>query len=317
MKWFQHQCDADENKKLRKIEKWGFTQGGEDGAMAATGRYWRLLEKLGKSEENTGKFEFEPGYDLELVADDLRCSPEYLTEFCNLLSQINAIDAHLWEEKREIVCPKLADRADEYYRKRAAKKQACQSETRQPPKTKPTISGQHPEKDPTISGHSPESNPIVSENTVNKHVHVHSQETPTIDNPLTEIRDTEIRDIDAQSHPKPPGGGNGDARPQIIFSCPHFEIDQEFFDALLQDFRGLNPEILHREIHKAADWITDNPSRYKRKAKTGYIANPRSFLRRWLEKVEVKKPLAVVGCSQPGIAAWLNKNQGGEIIGTG
>ena len=53
MKWFQHQCDADENKKVRKIEKWGLSRGGEDGAMAATGRYWRLLEKLGKAEEKT------------------------------------------------------------------------------------------------------------------------------------------------------------------------------------------------------------------------------------------------------------------------
>jgi hypothetical protein len=129
MKWFQHQCDADENKKLRKIEKWGFNRGNEDGAMAATGRYWRLLEKLGKAGEKTGKFEFEAGYDLELVADDLRCSPEYLEDFCNLLSQINAIDSRLWEEKKEIACPKLADRADEYYRKRVAKKQAGQIKT--------------------------------------------------------------------------------------------------------------------------------------------------------------------------------------------
>jgi hypothetical protein len=58
MKWFEHQCDASENKKIRKIERWGAARGGEDGAMAAVGRYWRLLKRLGKEEEKTGVHRF-------------------------------------------------------------------------------------------------------------------------------------------------------------------------------------------------------------------------------------------------------------------
>ncbi len=185
MKWFQHQCDADENKKVRKIEKWGLNQGGEEGAMAATGRYWRLLEKLGKAEEKNGKFEFEPGYDLDLVADDLRCSPEYLMEFCNLLAQINAIDSQLWQEKRAIACPKLAERCDEYCKKKERRRQKMHG---QAPESVPTIPGQAPENVPTVSGQTPEIVTLGSEDAPesvpsdsgdpckNQHIHLHLQE---------------------------------------------------------------------------------------------------------------------------------------------
>jgi hypothetical protein len=196
MKWFQHQCDADENKKIRKIEKWGLTQGGDDGAMAATGRYWRLLEKLGKAEEKNAKFEFEPGYDLDLVADDLRCSPEYLVEFCDLLAQINAIDSRLWQEKRAIACPKLAERCDEYCRKKERRRQkmlgpspdSVPTNPGQAPENVPGISGPPPEDIGTVSGQSPdiveigsgdtpESGPTESgDASKNQHLHLHSQE---------------------------------------------------------------------------------------------------------------------------------------------
>jgi len=196
MKWFQHQCDADENKKVRKIEKWGLNQGGEEGAMAASGRYWRLLEKLGKAEEKNGKFEFEPGYDLDLVADDLRCSPEYLMQFCNLLAEINAIDSHLWEEKKEIACPKLAERCDEYCKKKERRRQKMQGQSPegvpslpgqggemvrtvsgQSSENVPTLSGQTPDLVPRGSGDAPEGVPNESgDASKNQHLHLHLQE---------------------------------------------------------------------------------------------------------------------------------------------
>jgi len=185
MKWFQHQCDADENKKVRKIEKWGLGKGGEDGAMAATGRYWRLLEKLGKAEEKNGKFEFEPGYDLDLVADDLRCSPEYLLEFCDLLARINAIDSRLWQEKKEIACPKLAERCDEYCKKKERRRQKMQGQSPdgvpsipgQTPVNVPTMSGQVTEDKQTEHGQSPEGiGPGSGDACKNQHSHLHLQE---------------------------------------------------------------------------------------------------------------------------------------------
>ncbi len=187
MKWFQHQCDADENKKVRKIEKWGLNKGGEDGAMAATGRYWRLLEKIGKAEERNGKFAFEPGYDLDLIADDLRCSPEYLVEFCELLSQINAIDSQLWQEKKEIACPKLAERCDEYCRKKERRRQKRQGQSPDPvpaipeqaPEDVSTISGHPPEKNLKVPGQSPEGIPPESvDASKNQHLHSHLQKKP-------------------------------------------------------------------------------------------------------------------------------------------
>ncbi len=182
MKWFQHQCDADENKKVRKIEKWGLNQGGEDGSMAAIGRYWRLLEKLGKAEEKNGKFEFEPGYDLDLVADDLRCTTDYLMEFCDLLAQIRAIDSQLWQEKKEIACPKLAERCDEYCKKKERRRQKMQGQSpehgptmsRQSLEDIPTVSGQTPDIVPLGCGEAPESVPIESGDACkNQHLHLH------------------------------------------------------------------------------------------------------------------------------------------------
>jgi hypothetical protein len=192
MKWFQHQCDADENKKVRKIEKWGLSRGGEDGAMAAMGRYWRLLEKLGKAEEKNGKFEFEPDYDLDLVADDLRCSPEYLMEFCNLLAQINAINSQLWQEKQEIACPKLAERCDEYSKKKERRKQKRQGQS---PDSVPTVSGQSPDNVPKESGQSLDGVPTGSGDACkNQHLHLHLQEKPNSTNVL----------LSANAAPPPP-----------------------------------------------------------------------------------------------------------------
>jgi hypothetical protein len=172
MKWFEHQCDAAENKKIRKIERWGAARGGEDGAMAAVGRYWRLLERLGKEEEQTGYFEYEDGYDLELIADDLMAGVEYVRDFLDLLASLNAIEPDLWQKEAKVACPKLAERADEYYKRRQQRKEKNQKDK---PK-KPGFSPQpEPEPVPAVSEECPDTIPTVSENPcVLTHVTLHT-----------------------------------------------------------------------------------------------------------------------------------------------
>jgi hypothetical protein len=110
MKWFEHQADAAENKKIRKIEAWGARLNPELGAMAAVGWYFRLLEVITRH----GRVFRLPGdYDLALLAQDLRTSEENTALFLNLLAEINAIDREAWQSQ-VVFCPKLAKRADRY-----------------------------------------------------------------------------------------------------------------------------------------------------------------------------------------------------------
>ncbi len=115
MKWFEHQTNSSFNKKIRKIEKYYFEEAEGSGvdpdqaAMAAVGRYWRLLEVIGREgldQDGKDVFELPADYTLELLADDMRCGVEYMKKFLALLAQINAIDAEAWSEGR-IYCPKM------------------------------------------------------------------------------------------------------------------------------------------------------------------------------------------------------------------
>lgn len=63
MRWFEHQATARNNKKIRKIERCYHEKGGDDAAMAAVGRYWRLLEviaDMGKDGEGIDIFALPP-----------------------------------------------------------------------------------------------------------------------------------------------------------------------------------------------------------------------------------------------------------------
>jgi hypothetical protein len=72
----------------------------------------------------------------------------------------------------------------------------------------------------------------------------------------------------------------------LVFSCRHFEVEDEYFQKLLTEYPALTPEILAREFSKMADWLTDNPNKHKRTAK-GQLKNQRSFIRRWIDKFEL------------------------------
>lgn len=282
MKWFEHRTDAHGNKKIRKIEIFYKERGGQ-AVMAAIGRFWRLHEIVGmqgQADDGLDTFSLPDDYGLDVLADDLYCSQEELVEFFDLLAEINSIDAEAWQQHRRVYLPKLAERADTYT------KRLNRIRTHKEPPSNNVRTGC-------------EDNPTKF-----------SPQTQTQAQTQRQSQKTKAEGVDAPSQPQPPDGGNGDARPLPVFSCPHFAIDQEYFDALLQDFPGLSPEILNREIRKAADWITDNPGKHKRKARTGHIANPRSFLRRWLEKVEVRGSPANAGCSPSG--NYHGKNPGGS-----
>ncbi len=251
--------------------------------MAAIGRFWRLHEIVGmqgQADDGLDTFSLPDDYGLDVLADDLYCSQEELVEFFDLLAEINSIDAEAWQQHRRVYLPKLAERADTYT------KRLNRIRTHKEPPSNDVRTGC-------------EDNPTKF-----------SPQTQTQAQTQRQSQKTKAEGVDAHSQPQPPDGGNGDARPLPVFSCPHFAIDQEYFDALLHDFPGLSPEILNREIRKAADWITDNPGKHKRKARTGHIANPRSFLRRWLEKVEVRGSPANAGGSPSG--NYHGKNPGGS-----
>ena len=210
--------------------------------MAAIGRFWRLHEIVGtqgQGDDGLDTFSLPEDYGLEVLADDLYCSQEELEEFLDLLAEINSIDAEAWQKHRRVYLPKLAERADTYTERLAQRRERenfrCHN-------------GQYGPTALTPSGE--------CSNTVRTDFDERSESVRDCSPPQTQTQEQtqkqeqKTKAVDAPSQPQPPDGGNGAARPRLVFSCPHFEIDQEYFDALLQDFPGLSPEILNREIRR-------------------------------------------------------------------
>jgi hypothetical protein len=119
MKWFEHQVDCAYNKKFRKLEIY-YQSKGDEAVFAAMGRVWRLFEIVGKEEEDSGNYNLPPDYGLELLANDLRCSLDYLQEFLGVLAEINFTDQQAWGEGR-VYIPKLGERADTYSKRKLRK----------------------------------------------------------------------------------------------------------------------------------------------------------------------------------------------------
>jgi hypothetical protein len=92
------------------------------------------------------------------------------------------------------------------------------------------------------------------------------------------VKESKLKESNAQP-PKSAGA-------KIVFESSHFLIDEDWHKQLQSDYPGLHPPLLLKEIKKAADWLTDNPRRHKRKS-NGKMANPKVFLRNWLDKVQV------------------------------
>jgi hypothetical protein len=119
MRWFEHRTDAGNNKKVRKIEVFYKDRGGQ-AVMAATGRFWRLMEIIGLQgigEDGLDSFSLPEDYGLEVLADDLFCTVNELREFLDLLAEVNSIDGEAWKNEDRIYAPKLGERADTYSKK--------------------------------------------------------------------------------------------------------------------------------------------------------------------------------------------------------
>ncbi len=105
---------------------------------------------------------------------------------------------------------------------------------------------------------------------------------PTVDSPETYGRN---RSDSLNPDSLNPDTRKGTASP-IIFSCVHFEINQDYLDELLAEWKILDKKSLHQEFVKMEDWFIDNPSKHKRRA-NGQIKNPRSFIRNWLTRLTI------------------------------
>jgi hypothetical protein len=85
--------------------------------------------------------------------------------------------------------------------------------------------------------------------------------------------------------PPPPDGSGGALVPVpvpvLFYSCPHFDIDVDYFQQLLADYPGLDKNQMLMEIKKAADYCTDNPKNHKRNSK-GKLVNQKLYLRNWM-----------------------------------
>lgn len=301
MKWFEHQADSSENKKIRRIEIWGAALNAEFGAMAATGWYWRLLEKVAT---HGVMFRLPQDYGLDLLAADLRTTIEQTTSFLNFLAEINAIDKTVWGKKKLIFCPKLAERADRYTED-LIKKEVNEHEGSGEPIT---ITYELYEVIRALSEHVDPRKRTYYRNTLNRFCAEDVQRMCRVFPSQDHTTPHHTKQV-GSAPPNPPPGGNGGAHPSV-YSCKHFEITQEFYDKLLLEYPGMTPTLLISEISKAHDWLEDNPDRHKRRA-NGHLKNPRSFLKNWLSRVVVG-PGAREGpgaSSQPGLAKWLENKR--------
>lgn len=88
--------------------------------------------------------------------------------------------------------------------------------------------------------------------------------------------------------PPPPNGSGGALVPvtPLAFSCPHFDIEADYFQQLSTDYPGLDNGRLLAEIKKAADYCSDNPKKHKRDSR-GRVVNKKLYLRNWMERAQV------------------------------
>jgi len=273
MKWFEHQTNAKDNKKIRKIEIYYKPLGGQ-AVMAAVGRFWRLYEIVGSQglgNDGLDTFALPDDYDLNILADDLWCTVEELQEFLGVLAQVNSIDPAAWEEQK-IYCPKLGERADSYTKKRE----------RMRPQTKKY-------------GQCANSIRTVCEQYTDK-----VRQSPRMFSPQTQTQTQTQKDVCGA----PGGNGRGKAAHTQIFESENFQIDGQEFEALCQVNRELSRERVLAEIGKASDHAKAHPKRHKRGA-DGRMIKARPFLRDWLERAEVSAPVreppaaAVPQCQRP------------------
>ena len=113
MKWFEHYTDARFNPKIRwLVQKYG---------LIAYAQVFVLYEIAAGYYTGPGTLPaIPPSYDFEMLAADLRfANANELRDFCNDLAARGVIDATTWHEAQQIYIPKLAERADEWTKRKA------------------------------------------------------------------------------------------------------------------------------------------------------------------------------------------------------
>jgi hypothetical protein len=82
-----------------------------------------------------------------------------------------------------------------------------------------------------------------------------------------------------------PKKDNGSALP--FFMCKFFEVSSEYREKLKIEYPVMSDDLLLTELSKMEDWISDNRKKKTFKA-NGHLANPKLFIKNWLNKIVVK-----------------------------
>lgn len=112
---------------------------------------------------------------------------------------------------------------------------------------------------------------------------------------VKEGKEVERKDI-APSGPVDHAG----APQQFFYTCPYFEVDFNYRFKLAKEYPALPDDLLLKELSRMEDWITDNPKKRKFKS-NGHLANPRLFIKNWLDRVKVSGDALFPGKPEPKI----------------
>ncbi len=120
MKWFKHMTDAQDDEFIAELES---QYRGFDGP----GRWWRLLEIIGKHVDQTGKC--EAIYSVSQWCQKLKVTRSGLLKFTNLVVIWGKVETKTIDTRMLIRCPKLLEIRDEYTRKSGQSPDKLQPET--------------------------------------------------------------------------------------------------------------------------------------------------------------------------------------------
>lgn len=212
--------------------------------------WFRLLEMLGSTE---GHFiDYGNTARRTYLQAYTKTDPETCEAILNLLSDLEAIDPELWKEGKLIWSDNFVEGVKPAYRKREDKIPV-----------KPVLGNRKlSSKDISGAGNPPETG---------------EGEGRRREGRRRKEREGE-KDIAS-----PGTGVPANAAP--FFICPYFVVDLEYRLKLAQDYPALDDDRLRKECAKMEDWIADNSGKKKFKA-NGQLANPKLFIRNWLEKID-------------------------------
>jgi hypothetical protein len=80
--------------------------------------------------------------------------------------------------------------------------------------------------------------------------------------------------------PEPP-------EPRHFYKCLYFVVEFDYRMKLAKEFPALTDDLLLKEFSKMEDYISEHPKKYSFKS-TGHLGNSKAFIRKWLERIEIK-----------------------------